>query len=184
VAKLAEGKFLCIEQSKGAKVISTPYDDKLASLSSELNKTYIPFGQSGQAMQQSQMRQDTLSAKISSYAAASRAEAKASAVYNASSWDLVDASKEKNFKLESIPKEHLPQNMQAMSLEQKKAYLKEVEKKRKEIQKQIQELSRKRQEYIRSINKGQAQSGSDTFDQAVLSALREQAKKKGFTLAH
>ncbi|NJN14480.1 MAG: VWA domain-containing protein [Planctomycetes bacterium] len=47
VALLADGHFASIDQEQGAVTVSTPFDSKLAELSTALNATYVPFGREG-----------------------------------------------------------------------------------------------------------------------------------------
>jgi hypothetical protein len=44
VARAADGQFASIDHQNGTIVINTPFDQKLAALSGELNKTYVSFG--------------------------------------------------------------------------------------------------------------------------------------------
>ena len=58
-------------------------------------------------------------------------------MYENSSWDLVDALKEKEESITSIKEEYLPQEMKGMSLAEKENYVKKKAEERKKIQKEI-----------------------------------------------
>jgi hypothetical protein len=159
--------------------VATPFDQALSGLSADLNKTYVAFGRAGQAGAANQAAQDANAAALSPSAAASRAGAKASSLY-VNRWDLVDAAREKGFDLETVKAEDLPENMQKMSVEERKSYVSQMEQKRAEVQRQVAELSAKRQAYIQEQQK-RGGPGDSAFDAAVRKAMREQAEKKGFS---
>ena len=55
--------------------------------------------------------------------AAERAAAKSTFQYNARLWDLVDASREKDFDLAKIKDADLPEEMRKMTLAERRAYI-------------------------------------------------------------
>ena len=97
-----------------------------------------------------QSDQDKNAASISREVVVSRTTAKASFNYRNSSWDLIDALKDKVVKLEEIKSEDLPENMQSMTISQKKAYVDSKATERIEIQKRIQELNVQRELYVKA----------------------------------
>jgi hypothetical protein len=181
VATKAGGSYFAIDQTSGTIVVKTPYDEQLANLSGKLNGTYVAYGAQGRARMMNQVTQDANAQGMSSYAAASRAQAKSSELYDNRHWDLVDARKDKNFKLESVEKEALPEPMKTMSVNEREAYVVTMEQKRKEIQVRIKDLSQKRQEFINKSMKESAKA--DTFDHAIRQAVTTQAVNKGFQVA-
>lgn len=181
VATMSDGQFAAIDQNNGTVVTSTPFDQKLAELSGSINNTYIAYGREGQYGQQKQMEADYLSQSLGASNFASRAVAKIGGQYRNSSWDLVDASKEQNFDLSKCKKEELPLQMQKMSTDERKAYLNKKVNERAGIQKQIAALSAQRTSYIQEELKKSGKSTDKAFDNAMLSALRQQAQRNGFT---
>jgi Mg-chelatase subunit ChlD len=101
IARIAEGKYAAIDQGGGVVQVNSPYDDELARLSGELNKTYVAYGRSGEKNLAAQTENDTV-AMSAPAGAADRASAKASRLYKNESWDLVDAVKEDEKKLDKI----------------------------------------------------------------------------------
>ncbi|MBY0545737.1 MAG: VWA domain-containing protein [Candidatus Obscuribacterales bacterium] len=181
IASSADGQFAAIDQAAGTVVISTPFDQKLAELSGAINSTYVAYGKSGYEGQQKQSAADSLSRQMGASNFASRAMAKASGQYRNSSWDLLDASGEKGFDLSKIKNEDLPPEMQRMSPEQQTNYINEKMRKRAAIQKQIADLNTQRAKYIQD-ERSKSNKGTDkAFDTAMLNALRQQAKQRGFT---
>ena len=99
-------------------------------------------------------------------------------MYNNAAWDLVDASKEKEFDLAKIKKEELPEEMRKMSPEEQKAYLEKKTKERDEIRKEIAQLSVERQKFVNEEMKKKNLTADASFDEAVRKTIAEQAAKR------
>lgn len=184
VAKLADGVYTQIDLSGGAITIATPMDKELMDLNAKVNTTYVPFGKKGEAGAANQSAQDGNSfGNGGASNGAQRALAKCWSGYNCASWDLVDALKQKDFKLEDVKKEDLPKEMQAMSLEEKRAHLAKRQSERDALQKQANELGVKRQKFIDAEIKVKNLTQDSAFDEAVRRTIREQAGRKGFTFS-
>ena len=184
-AKLADGQAMNIDQNRAVVAVKAPQDEEIVRLSAELNKTYIAYGARGR---ENQVRQEAvdLAATTAPAAAAGapvqRSVSTANALYQNSTWDLVDGTKNGQVKLEDVADKDLPENMQKMTKEERKAYVEEQSKKRGEIQKQINDLNTAREKFVADKRREQAQTaGPDTLDAAVLKAVREQMKAKEFT---
>ncbi len=180
VAELAEGRFASIDQDNGTLVVVTPFDSELATLSTKLNETYLPFGARGQAGLANQSTQDANAESLNSAAAASRAVTKSQGLY-VCSWDLVDACSSGKVKLEDVSADELPFRMQSMTIVQRKTYVTEMSRRRAETQDRIKQLSSTRAAWIADLMRRQATDDPDSFDNAIRSAIREQAGSKGFT---
>lgn len=181
MARLADGQYLAIAETGGAVVVATPYDRELETLSGKLNHTYLPYGAEGRLKQQNQVAQDANTRFLGGgFGAADRAAAKASAQYNNRLWDLVDASREKDFDWAKIKDEQLPEEMRKMTLAERKAYVEKKFSERAGLQKQIRELAARRETFIQAELKKQGQSGDTALDAAVRRTVVEQARKKGF----
>jgi hypothetical protein len=180
-AKLGDGAFTTIAQTGGAIVIETPMDKPMVELNAKLNGTYLPFGARGAAGQQNQVTQDANSGRNGGMAnEAQRAQAKAWSGYNCRDWDLVDASKEKEFKLDAIKGEDLPKEMQAMSVEERRAHIDKMRAEREALQKQIQELGVKRQKFVDDEIARRKLNPDSSFDEAVRRLIRAQGGKRGY----
>ncbi len=181
VARAADGQFAAIDQDHGVVTISTPFDDKLAALSGEINKTYIAYGARAEEGAKRQLQMDSVAALSSPSVSASRAVAKAGGQYRNSAWDLVDARKQKDFDLAKVKKEDLPEEMQKMTSEEQKNHLDSMAKKRDDVQKEINDMSVQRKKYIDAEIKKSGKSTDKAFDAAMLKAIREQALRRNFT---
>src|SRR5262249_9358242 len=98
VARLADGKFACIDQDHGTIVLETPFDAEIGTLSTALNATYIPIGANGKVALANQTAQDANASGANTEACAQRAQTKAGGMYTCS-WDLVDACRTGQVKL-------------------------------------------------------------------------------------
>jgi hypothetical protein len=179
VAILADGHFASIDQNHGMVVVETPFDEELAALSTAVNATYVAFGAAGDRGRANQEAQDANAAALNSAAAAGRAKTKAQGLYHCS-WDLVDACKAGQVKIEDVSDEDLPEHMRSMTVEQRGTYLEEVARQRAEIQQQIAEIGRKRDAHVQEQMRKLALDDSNGFDSALRQAVRDQALAKGF----
>jgi hypothetical protein len=127
-----------------------------------------------------QSKQDHNAAAASPRAAAGRAVTKASSNYRNESWDLVDALRTKEVKLEDVKEKDLPEKLREMNPEERKSYIEGKAKQRKEIQQRIQELEKQRKAYVAEAMK-KRQGQGNTLGSAAIKAVREQAKKRNFT---
>lgn len=177
-ATLGQGKYMNIDTDAKVVHIETPFDNEILELNRQLNDTYISYGKVGRSRKEMQQRQD---ANAASYGAANnveRAVSKAKPAYKNESWDLVDATQADEDVLESIPEENLPEAMKDMTKAEQKTFIEEKSEARKRLQAQISELNNKRQEYITQKQKEDAES--QTLDNVMLKAIREQAEAKDF----
>ena len=177
---MAEGKYAAIDQSGGVANINSPYDAELARLSGELNKTYVAYGASGTTNLAVQSEHDAVSKEAAPSSAAERAATKASPLYKNESWDLVDAVREDEKKLDKLNAADMPKEIQGLSRAKQKEYLVEKQRERSQIQQKIQDVTKKRDSYVEDEKK-KSGSTKDAFDSEVLKTLKEQGKDKGIT---
>lgn len=177
-ADLADGRYLNIDQNQVVAAISAPQDAEIARLNNELNVTYFAFGAEGRKGKERQEAQDRNAAAASPEAAVQRAVAKSSGQYQNATWDLVDAVKAGQVKLEEVKADDLPEEMRKLTLAEQKQYLEKVGRKRAEVQKRVSQLNQEREKYVAAERKKQATD--NTLDAAIIKTVREQAAKKNF----
>ncbi len=176
ICTLSSGKFASIDQSGGVvATVDTPMDKDLASLNSELGRTLVPYG--GEKERDSLMAYQHKSEGMAPGVQAERAKYNAGSLSFSKS-DLVDAVKNKEVNLEDVSAAELPAELQTMDKSKREAYIKDQGRKRDELKKKIAELSKKRDEYIQQ----QTSQKKDSFDNQVLSFIKEQARSKGMTI--
>lgn len=177
-AKIGKGKYLNIEQDRKVIHIRTPYDNILIDLNIRLNKTYIGYGSKGQTLKERQVVQDSNAAAYGEANVAQRATYKAKAQYRNEDWDLLDATEGDDKKVESMKKEDLPKEMQAMSTQERKDYIAKLRKEREDVKKQIQDIDKKIRDFVAAEEK--KNPAANTLDNVMLQAVTDQAKAKGF----
>ncbi len=179
-ALLADGKFLIIDHNKAVVHIDAPQDAELVSLNTRLNGTYVPIGEVGAMRCAAQTEQDKLASGLSGNALQKRAATKASANYFNAHWDLVDACKQEGFDWSKLEAEDLPEEMRAMSMEERQAHVAAKERERTAIQQQILELSAAREAFVKAKLAETGDDEGDTLDKVVTNTVREQAVAKGY----
>ena len=177
-ADIAKGKYLNIEQDRKIIHIRTPWDDRMYELNGKLNRTYIGYGSTGKEMKVRQEKQDMNAAEYGSANVASRTAYKAKIQYRNDSWDLVDASEKNSDKIANMKADELPEEMQKMSVSERKAYIEKLRKERNDARKEIQELEKKIAAY--TAEETLKQGDNLTLDKVMQDAVVEQAKDKGF----
>ncbi len=179
VASLSQGMYASIDQQAAAVAnIATPMDDELMALNQKLNGTYVAYGKQGRKGRENQLKQDANAADMSAPAAASRAAAKGSSLYRASSWDLLDAVAG-GVELESVPEAELPAELRSLSEAQRSEFVEQKQVERDQLKKEISQLSEQRQRYMAKVKADTAQEPG--LDDAIRQGLREAAEKKGYS---
>jgi len=176
-ALITYGDYIAIDHNQHTVHIASPYDDLILQLNIQLNQTYIPYGSYGREKISLQAEQDANAALYSTANAVSRTVSKGSHLYKNDSWDLVDAEKEKDFNYENLKQEDLPDNLQGKTTAQLKNYIQKQRSERNRIQNEIAALNKKRRDYI-AKNRG---SQKNELENAMLEALKKQAKRKNYT---
>ena len=177
-ADLADGQYLAIDADHTPPPITAPQDQEIARLSREMNRTYLAYGSEGASGKARQNEQDRNAASLNSEVAAQRAAAKAAPQYSNEAWDLVDAKKKGQVKLEEMTEAELPEEMKGMTAGERNEYVSALQGKREALQKKIARLHDERQRYV--TDKLKNQEAASTLDAAIINALRLQAKEKNF----
>jgi len=179
VALLADGHFATIDQNHGTVNIATPFDARIAELSTALNGTYVPFGEKGRAGSANQTIQDRNALRLDTSASSGRALSKASKLYFCR-WCLVDAVRAKQIDLTKIEEKDLPKDLQGKTPEEIKVVLDQKYADRLKIQKDVRELNAKRGVFVAAEMKKKNMNDSSAFDAAIRKAIRSQAATKGY----
>ena len=183
VASLGQGSYFQVEQSGNAVAIATPYDKKLADLSSKLDKTRLFYGNDEEKAKQANKMAatDKLHKEASTESQARRATFNASKSGKTNFLgenELVDAVASGRVKLSSLPKKSLPESLQVMSPAAQEEFVGNTKKERGELESEIKQLAEQRNDYLRQ--KVVAEGGKkDSLDTKLYGAIRNQAKEKG-----
>jgi hypothetical protein len=177
-ADIAGGRYISIDQNIQVRTINAPQDAEITRLGVELNNTYISYGKAGMDKKKEQEKQDSNAMSKSESIAADRSISKASAHYDNSEWDIVDAASKGAVDLKNMKKDQLPAEMQNMDAKEREEYVKKMEKKREDIKNRINKLNEERRTYIQKKEKENKEE--NTLDSAIIKTVREQAKTKKF----
>ncbi len=176
-ADITHGEYSAIDHNRQTVHIATPYDDIILKLNHQLNDTYIYYGSHGAQKRSLQREQDSNAKSYSAANAVSRTVSKSSGFYKNKSWDLIDAAEDKEFELEEIADDQLPQELKGKSTSELKQHIAKKSAQRKEIQQKIQELNKKRTAFIKSNSK----KDETSLETALLNAIKKQGGKKSFS---
>ena len=180
-AALAKGKFMVIDQDKAVAHVEAPQDKEISKLGADLNKTYLGYGKTREESAEKQNIADKdATANAKSGAEISRAVTKASVNYSNTSWDLVDAMRERKIDIAEIPVADLPAEMQSLAPADRAKFVGKAANDRAEIQSQILMLNQQREAYVAEALKKQATSGGQTLDEALVETTRSQAAAQGY----
>lgn len=179
-AEIAEGEFMNINQDRKIAQIKTPQDDIIIRLNAELNRTYLWYGavNKRKAYAANQIAQDNNA--LSAGSSISRIGTKAGKAYWNRGRDLVDSMTDEASILDTLDVTLLPEAMQNMTLEERKAHVKKLAAKRAEIQKKIVAATRQRDAFIAEQRKAMPVAAADTFGDVVEEAVAEQLDSFGF----
>ncbi|MUU77745.1 vWA domain-containing protein [Winogradskyella endarachnes] len=175
-ADLTHGNYMAIDHNESTVHIASPYDDKILELNEKLNKTYVAYGSAGRKKMEMQAEQDTNALSYNKANAVSRTVSKSSRLYINSSWDLVDAEKDKSFSYDDLDEEELPNELKGKSKAEIKTYVEQKGKAREKLQEEIENLNKKRRNYIAKQNT----KSSNNLESAMLEALKSQAEKRNY----
>lgn len=179
IARLSEGTYMAIGQTGDMQVVATPMDAELARLNTEMGRTLVPYGTESKKREVAAKQ-----AMAESVALAAPSVAADRLSFNASTrkavqggGDLLDDTRSGAVRLEALPKDQLPKEMQSMAPAERTTYLQRKETERTKVQSRINELTKQRQAFLDAEQKKHA--SKDTFDRSVAEAIRLQAKRKG-----
>lgn len=183
IAQLGMGSYFQVEQAGNAVAIATPFDEELATLSRELDKTRLFYG-SREVRAKQATKAEATGRALASASPASRARR---AVFNVSESgkinfrgdaELVDDIASGLVDLASIDQDELPESLQALAPEEQEVRIRETIDQRAEVQQKIRQLAGERSSYLKA--RVAALGGAeDSLDHKLFDVMRDQAEKKG-----
>jgi uncharacterized protein YegL/cell division protein FtsB len=185
IAQLANGRYFQVEQAGGAIAIATPFDDKIASLSKQLDGTRLYYGTKEAKLKQ-RIKVEATKKLHASSSVSSRARR---ATYNSSKsgetnflgeGELVDDIASGRVELSAIDSDQLPAPIKALAPAQQKAAIEEKAKQRQALKKSINKLAQQRQHYLKE-EVAKLGNAEKSLDYKIFRAVSEQAVKKGIS---
>jgi hypothetical protein len=165
IAALGKGEYMAIPLSGNVQVIHTPYDQQIMELQLKLNLTVVPYGN---RLEQSRV-EGKLRLKESASASANadmagvenRASAPAARKVVTDDNDLVDRVRRGDLEIAAVPREELPEPMQAMEPADREAYIKTKIDERDALQAEVLDLIAQRDEYLAALPKTDGDASLD-----------------------
>lgn len=177
-AQLGKGEYTVINHNQQTHYVSTPYDDQILQLNTQLNGTYMAYGVQGQSKSIQQSEIDSQTAGVSVTANVNRSIVKSKSVYKNAEWDLIDAAEDEEM-LETLivaNKKTLAPAMKDKSVKEIKEITLAKKAERAQVQKSILELNEKREAYMKAQN-----SGTNELESAMVNAVKKKAATKNYT---
>jgi len=183
IASLGAGEFFQVDPTGSAVAITTPYDDRLAALSKELDATRLYYGDSETRSQ----KEGKLAATRKLHESASVASRARRATFNASESgeanllgenELVDDVSRGRVDLDAIDRRDLPEPLQGLAPAAARDMLEEVAEKREQLRDEIGQLAQQRRDFL--TKRVEEEGGAEaSLDARIFGAVRKQAAAKG-----
>jgi Mg-chelatase subunit ChlD len=186
IAQKGNGQYFAIEQNGGVQTIATPYDEQMSKLANQLGGTFVAYGGGdGEAGDKNRLVARERIARVEeSVAVDAPSEAKAERALNkamnreAYIGDLLQSIENGSIQIDKIDTNQLPADLRKLSPVQRKQEIEKRLAERRELRAQIVTLSKQRAEFLAAERK-KLGAKSDAFDTAVVTALKEQLRRKG-----
>jgi Mg-chelatase subunit ChlD len=183
IAQLAGGEYFRVDQAGGAVAVATPFDARLAELSSALDATRMYYGSDDvkAALETKVAAAAKLAAGSSIESRARRAEFNASESGRANlagEHELVDDVASGRVELSEIDRDHLPATLQALAPAAQAEAVAEMASRREELLREVEDVARQRTDYLRDKLEGTA-AAADSLDVKLYDTVRAQARDKG-----
>jgi Mg-chelatase subunit ChlD len=183
IAALGHGRYFTVDQAGSAVAVATPFDDKIATLSAELDSTRLYYGSEEEKAQMA----SKMAATSALHASASPAAQARRGVFNAAEGgasnllggkDLAEDVASGAVAFATVPEAELPKSIAALPRDKQEAAVAETAKKRQDLQHQIADLAKDRDAFIRKEIEAHG-GAAGSLDQKIYDAVREQAAPVG-----
>ncbi len=183
IASLANGNYFQVEQAGSAVAIATPFDEKLAELSTKLDDTRIYYGSKAEQA----VKQLKVEATEKLKAGSSLASRARRAAFNISKSgesnllggnELVDDIASGRVALDSIENEKLPAALTALAPAKQHALITAHATRRDELKREMASLAEQRAAYLKD-EVAASGGAAGSLDAKLYGTVRAQAEKKG-----
>jgi Mg-chelatase subunit ChlD len=183
IASLGRGASFQVGMQGDAIAVSTPFDEQIARLSKELDRTRMFYGDAArkEVLARKTAAAESLHASAPAAAIARRAEFNASSAGKANflaGADLVADIDAGRIELDAIADEKLPATLAAMTLEERRQAVAETAARRTKLEAEIGELAAQRREHIAEALRNR-KDVENSLDHQILKVIKEQAAAKG-----
>lgn len=183
IARLNQGEFLQVANGGDAIAVKTPFDQRLATLTAEIDNTRLYFGtEEKQAEINSRIEANQqVQHAASSSSLAKRAHFRSFAA-GETAWlgdnELVDALASGRVKLDQLEPSELPAELQALDDEQRVELIEQKSHERQRLHEEIKLLSERRQDYIEQQLRDFPHQ-QDSLNHQLHRTVKSQAAEKG-----
>jgi hypothetical protein len=173
------GSYTNIDQNIKMEKIATPYDSLIFSYNSQLNSTYLGYGELGAYSYAQQSKVDNLNMNFSKSVQVKRAAVKANKeLYGNSSWDLVDAAERDSTFIAKVDMKTLPDSLKNKTRQQLKQVVEEKTAERNKVRQHITLLNKQREDYIAAEKaKAAANNTQPTLESEVEKVIKQQVTR-------
>lgn len=183
IARLGDGDFFQVSQSGSAVAVASPYDEKIAMLSKQMDETRLFFG--SKEVKEVKRKKTAATRLFNSRASAPSIARKAEFNLSESGSrnfaddnELVDAVTSGRIELDMIEDSELPVELQKLDRAEQEKIVHQKAKKRERLQSQLGALSKQRNDYVKAeLEKTGADK--DSIDSKIYQSVVSQASKKG-----
>jgi uncharacterized protein YegL len=180
IARSGRGAFTAIAQDGGMVAMTTPMDEELNRLNTQLAGTALGYGTAADKDDLFGKMRQALSSAPAAVASRLSYLSKRGGRLNSGRADLVDAIESGEVALEEVPTESLPEEMQELSRGEQHRYLQQKTAERETLRQRIAELVDQRDAYVaKETAKLEAEGKGDGFDAEVMESVRRQAGDYG-----
>lgn len=185
IAATTNGQYLRVDQRASDIQITTPFDEKIASLTDSLDNARIYYGTSDEQMYQrsrmakSHMMKSTMSKELKAKRGVYNSTKSGMKNFSGSK-ELISDLENGSISMDKFDANQLPENFKKLTPARQKTVVDSVRQLRKKIRSEVTELQKKRSEYVESELKKKSQTEKENaFSNKVYETIRSQAGRKG-----
>jgi hypothetical protein len=169
ISTQARGAYLQLHNT-GTAFTNTPFDRRLSEINGELARSLLIWGPA--TKRDADTRKAREAGALTITAAADRAGYFAKKGRTAS-YDLLDAIRTGQVKLESVKAEELPGELQKLDIKDRREYVDKIARRRAELRREAAELDKKRMAFLTT----ELAKNKMNLEHQIVESLRAQAKK-------
>jgi Mg-chelatase subunit ChlD len=183
IAQLGGGSFLRVDQDGGAVALASPFDERLARLSTRLDETRIYYGSPAErAAREASIAESKAAKAAAAPAALARRAGFVASPGGAASLlgkqELVEEVESGRVDLETLAAEGLPPPLAELDPESRRALVRHHAAERERVRGEIRDLSAQRAQWIEDQVKAKG-GAKDSLDQKLFDTVRTQAAEAG-----
>lgn len=190
ISNCAQGSFVNVNMGVNDIAVKTPYDEDIARMNDELEGMTYYYGSAHVKSKGAEAKalSDVVVTASRSNVKAQRAEYKMKYAAEKSrtsgkTYDLLKDVMDKKVDLNTLKQEELPDEMQKMNADERKAFIQDKLAERKRKEEELHKKIEQRNSYIKeSLSKKDAAEVKNSFNNIIYENIKQQTKKKNIKL--